>query len=94
MIMYNTASATGPPGVLHGPMSGSGASSAGASAGASASSATPMQGGTATGVTAPGVVPATPVFHHEFLEAATTAVCFCHRFLNPFGGSLALTSTG
>ena len=43
-----------------------------------------------------------PVFHHEFLEAnaaaaaaAATAVCFCHRFLNPFGGgSLALTTTG
>jgi len=35
----------------------------------------------------------TPGFHHEFLE--TAAVCFCHRFLNPFGGGpMSLTTTG
>ena len=42
----------------------------------------------------PGVP--TPVFHHEFLDAASAAaVCFCHRFLNPFGGGpMAFTTTG
>lgn len=35
----------------------------------------------------------TPGFNHEFLE--TAAVCFCHRFLNPFGGGpMSLTTTG
>lgn len=32
-------------------------------------------------------------YHHEFLEAAA-AMCFCHRFLNPFGGSLGLSPNG
>ena len=42
----------------------------------------------------PGVP--TPVFHHEFLDAASAAaaVCFCHRFLNPFGGGPMFTTTG
>lgn len=35
-----------------------------------------------------GGPPAAAGYHHEFLEAA--AMCFCHRFLNPFGGSLGL----
>ena len=31
------------------------------------------------------------IYPHEFLEAG---VCFCYRFLNPFGGTMALTTTG
>ena len=63
--------------------------------GAAVPGSTPNAG---TGPPGPPGVPSagpTPVFPHEFLDAAaTTAVCFCHRFLNPFGASsMALTTT-
>ena len=76
--MYNSAS-TVPVAATHAP-----SSVAGSSGSTLVSAAPPAQVGQ-VGNGGP------PVFHHEFLEA--TAVCFCHRFLNPFGSGLALTTS-